>query len=191
MLLYRVVPYDPTAKKAAPGHPEYLHRPQGAGRWDNPAEYDVWYFSTTPSGAIAESFGNLGEWTEDMFDVPFLPSGRRALAIFSVPDDLRLLNLDDAATLLEVGLRPTQVVTRNPAHTQAFAARIYRTPTAGGARRWQGIQWWSFHRPHWTNVALWAPLGSPTPATLQGVDDLSLHHQAVTDAAASLSRVLK
>jgi hypothetical protein len=190
VLLYRIVPHHPSAKRGAPGHPEYLHRPQGAGRWDNPAEFDVWYFSTSASGAVAEMFGNLGDWVDEMFDVPFLPAGRRALATFSVPDDLNILDLDDAATLLEVGLRPTQVVTRNSGFTQPFALRASRTLLSSGKRRWRGIRWWSFHRPHWTNVALWSSPGDPAPATLRRIDPLDISSPAVLDAAASLARVL-
>jgi len=64
MLVYRVFFHDPGARPGDPGHALHLHRPQGAGRWDNPDLYDAWYFARSPEGAIGEVFGiqdlNLG-----------------------------------------------------------------------------------------------------------------------------------
>lgn len=41
MLVYRVFPHLNSAKAGEPGHPSYLHRPQGTGRRDNPDHYSV------------------------------------------------------------------------------------------------------------------------------------------------------
>jgi len=106
VIVYRVVVHDPSAGPGAPGHAEYVHRPQGHGRLDNPRHYDLWYFAVLPEAAIGEVFGNLTDWTESMFLAPYLPAARRALARFEIPDDLNVLDLDDAKSLLERGLRP-------------------------------------------------------------------------------------
>lgn len=189
MLIYRVFAGLPSAAPGEPGHPGYLHRPQGLGRWDNPSLYDIWYLSKSPEGAVAEAFGNLASWSEDMFETPFLSGGRRELAMFSVPDDMSMLDLDDAQNLLDQGMRPTQVVMRNLAYTQARAASIFATrgPTR---RRWAGLAWWSYHRPYLTNVALWSTDDEPAPLTLVEVRSLSLRSPEVVETSRMLSKTL-
>src|SRR5262245_6778359 len=119
MLLYRVAPYDPRAKKSdTPGHPEYLHRPQGGGRVDNPGLYDAWYLSLTEAGAIGETFQGHPIWSDKMFNFPRITGAHYALHMFSVPNDCRIIDLDDSQTLVDKGLRPTQVVTPNRSVTQ-------------------------------------------------------------------------
>jgi hypothetical protein len=190
MLLYRVFAKALTATPGAPGSAEYLHRPQGTGRWDNPNLYDTWYLSTSPEGAIAETFGNLPEWTSAMFEVPYFPTGRRALATFSVPDDLSIVNLDDAHTLLKRGMRPTQVVIRNPSYTQGQAAAAFAERNTRGQPTWTGISWWSYHRHFFTNIALWSTPSSPAPLTFVSEDPLSLTTPAVAEAAQIMNRPL-
>lgn len=189
MLLYRVFPHSPSAAAGSPGHSGYLHRPQVNGRWDNPSLYDTWYFSKSPEGAIAESFGNLATWSAEMFLTPFMPGGRRALGVYSVPDDLSILDLDDARNLLELGMRPSQVVARNLAYTQSRAAEIFDARGLSG-RRWAGLSWWSFHRPTLTNVALWATLTEPAPLTPVEVTPLTLSTPSVVEAARMLAKPL-
>jgi len=190
MLLYRVFPRLPGARLGAPGSATHLHHPQGNGRWDNPSLYDAWYLSTTPEGAVAESFGNLLHWTPEMFEVPFLPGASRAVATFSIPDDLPIVDLDGASTLVSRGMRPTQVVIRNPGYTQGRAATAFAEQEANGRRRWAGLSWWSFHRPVFTNVALWATPTEAAPLTLLDERVLSLRDDAVIESARILSRPL-
>ena len=96
-----------------------------------------------------------------MFDFPLLPGSRRALGVYRLPDTLRVLDLDDPAELLERSLRPTQIVTRNLSVTQAWGSRIWneRDPHDSTRRRWQAVQWWSYHRPFWD---AWAAGNSPS-----------------------------
>ena len=191
VIVYRVVVHDPSAGRGEPGHAEYLHRPQGQGRLDNPRHYDLWYFAVLPEGAIGEVFGNLTEWTEGMFLAPYLPVGRRALARFEVPDDLDVLDLDDAKALLDRGLRPTQVVSRSRATTQSWALGIFNEAAQNGSRRWAGIRWWSFQRPQWPVIGLWvAPADTPVH-NLVGVDQLTLAHPSVVDAARTLAKPIR
>ena len=139
MLVYRVFPYLPTAAHGEPGHPLYEHQPQRGGRIDHP-DYYVWYVATQAAAAVGESFGNLGCWGDTMFPFPAIPGARRALGVYRLPDELRLLDLDDAAALAERALRPTQIVTAtSPSHkhggVESGTNAIRMTPTNTGGRR--------------------------------------------------------
>jgi hypothetical protein len=169
MLVYRIFPHLPSAAPGAPGHPCYLHPSRGGGRLDNPARYSVWYLSYDACGAIGEVFGNQQTWSD---------------AMFAFPDDLPTLDLDDAHTLLVRGLRPTQVVERNRSVTQAWALRIYDERNDHGQQMWQGVKWWSFHRPQWRLLGYW---GSMPPAVVN-VEALNTKHYAIVDAANTLCK---
>lgn len=185
MLAYRVFPYLPTAAAGSPGHPAYLPESRGLGRLDNPDHYRVWYLSLEQSGAVGEAFGDLRHWREEMFGFPELPGTRRALATYELPDEVAVLDLDDARSLLDRGLRPTQVVERNRAVTQAWALAIFREAAPGGGPRWVGVRWWSYHRPGWRILGVWG--SAPDCVRLE---ELNLDHPAVVDAARALAKPL-
>jgi len=189
MLVYRVFFHDSGARPGDPGHALHLHRPQGAGRWDNPDLYDAWYFARSPEGAIGEVFDTFAEWHASMFDTG-MPGLRRAMAVFSVPDDLAVFNFDDAANLQRIGMRPSDVVIRNKSMTQRRAVTLFKERNADGSHRWQGLQWWSYHHPQWTNLMLWGTRDSPAPLTLRRVEKLELTNIAVEEAARTLMRSL-
>jgi len=157
---------------------------QGRGRLDNPGHYRIWYLAMEPAGAVAESFGDLDEWDPEMFKFPGIPGSRRVLATYLLSDDTPLLDLDDARNLYIRGLRPTQVIERNRAATQAWALSVYNERNDRGARIWHGIRWWSYHRPQWRIIGYW---GDRAPQLLE-VEELTLTSPAVTDAATSLKR---
>lgn len=183
MLVYRVFPYLTSARPGQPGHPLYEHLPQRGGRVDHP-DYYVWYLSRLAEAACGETFGNLGLWDPSMFEFPVVPGARRSLGVFELPDDLRVLDLDDPAQLVRLGLRPTQIVTRNLAVTQAWGHRIWAETDAHGGRSWQAVSWWSYHRPVWPVLASWL-----RPDFVR-VEPLDLDHPAVIDAAKALHRPL-
>lgn len=185
VLAYRVFPYLHSAAAGGPGHPLYEHRPQRDGRLDHP-DYYVWYLTLQPQAAVGEVFGNLAVWETSMFKAPQVHGARRALGVYRLPDDLPVLDLDDPAELAQRGLRPTQVVVRNLAVTQAWAHRIWdeRDVHDPARRRWRAVRWWSYHRP------FWPVLGSWQRPELDHVEDLDLTHTAVRDAAAALVRPL-
>jgi hypothetical protein len=184
VLVYRVFPHLPSAKPGQPGHPLYEHRPQRGGRIDHP-DYYIWYVSRLAEAACGETFGNLADWEPSMFEFPQLPGSRRALGTFRLPDDLRILDLDDPAQLVRLSLRPTQIVIRNLAVTQGWGHRIWsETDPHTGARAWQAVQWWSYHRPTWTVLASWHRL------EVVNIEPLDLEHPVIVDAAAALHRVL-
>ncbi len=177
MLLYRVFPYLASASAGQPGHPLYVHPAQGAGRFDNPSHYLAWYMAAEAVSAIGESFAHLSEWRDEMFEFPHIPGSRRALGIYDLPDDLPYVDLDDPQRLVELGVRPSQVVERNRPYTQALAFRIY------SEAKYKGLRWWSFHRPQWRVYCLW----EIDPQIAQ-VDELNVAHIAVESAARTLAR---
>lgn len=184
MLAYRVIPHLPGARAGRPGHPLYEHRPQRGGRIDHP-DYHVWYLSRLAEAACGESFGNLARWEPSMLEFPQLPGAHRALGTFALPDDLRVLDLDDPARLVRLGLRPTQVVTRNLTVTQTWGHRIWsETDPHTGDHAWHAVSWWSCHHPVWTVLASWL-----RPQLVE-VEPLHLDHPAIIDAAQALQRVV-
>lgn len=185
MLTYRIFPYLGSAARGTPGSADYLHKPQGRGRVDNPSQYDVWYLAREASGAVGEVFGDLDTWDDTMFDFPHLPRSRRSLGLYGIPDGSPILNLDHALNLHERGMRPTAVVERNRAASQKWALRIFKEVNFSGDPLWCGVEWWSFHRPHWRVLALWGVIPDPVR-----VEQLDLTHPAVVDAANSLGRVI-
>jgi hypothetical protein len=56
--LYRVFPFDGTARPTDPGGPMFASR-SGFGRIGNPDLYQELYLSTAAAGAISEAFGRL------------------------------------------------------------------------------------------------------------------------------------
>ena len=189
MLAYRVFPHLPTARPGEMGHATYRYPHQGRGRIDNPRRYYTTYLAREASGAVGETFGGRPAWADDMFELgdrdPLLIGARRALAVFQLPDDLAVLDLDHAYALHERGMRPTSVVERNRRATQAWALRVFEEADHNGDQRWAGVQWWSYHLPPWRMLGLWD--ASPR---LLAVEELTLSHSAVVDAASALSRVI-
>lgn len=185
MPLYRVVPWVEDAPPGEPGHPLFVDvTRQGGGRADNPRHYRALYVSESPQAAIGEAFGDLGRWSTDMFDVPWLEGGTRALVTFHAPQALAVLDLDDAQVLLELNARPTDVIGRDRERTREIALTIWLQ------RRWAGLRWWSWWRPSWRNQVLWAAVGeAPTwPLEVQGIEPLTLEHDAVRIASEVLRR---
>jgi hypothetical protein len=120
-----------------------------------------------------------------MLEFPQIPGVRRALAVYELPDDLRVLDLDDPAQLVRLGLRPTQIVIRNRTVTQAWGHRIWaETDPHTGDHAWQAVSWWSYHHPIWTVLASWL---RPQSAR---VEPLHHDHPALVDAAKALQRPL-
>lgn len=123
-----------------------------------------------------------------MFDVPYLANGRRALAVFRVPDDIRLLDLDNPDELSKRGVKPSQVVMRNLSFTQPLAMSVFNEKRSDGSQRYSGITWWSFHRPQWTNTMLWETATNRVPLELLRVEKLEFTSEAIREAAAILNQ---
>jgi hypothetical protein len=191
MRLYRVAWVDPGWARRSPEDPFHplfvpLDR-QGGGRFDNPHLYAALYSSTTPQGAVGESFGNSAVWIEAEITRP-KDGHPRCLVEFEIPDDTVLFDLDDPPVLVELAIRPSDVVRRNRDRTREIAQVVWRQMPASGVR---GFTWWSYWRPEWTVVVLWsANLDAPwfPFASIVDVTPLAIDHPAVQVAADVLPR---
>jgi len=183
VLLYRVFPYLAGAAAGQPGHADFLFRGQGHGRWDNPAHYLGRYLAGSPSAAVGEVFGHLHTWGDDMLEFPAIPDARRAIGTYALPDDVALLDFDNANALAERSLRPTEIVSPNRSATQKIALDAFIEAQSDGAKRWAGLSWWSSQRSFWPVHIIWGV----TPVCQQ-VDDLDVSHSALQDAAKTLSK---
>lgn len=163
---------------------------QGGGRFDNRHRYVALYAATSPQAAVGEAFANASRWIEA--EVTREKEGRpRCLVTLDIADHAPLLDLDDARTLVELGLRPSDVARRNRDHTQEIALSLWlerpRTET-------RGLRWRSYWRPEWEVVVLWSDDLDPPwfPfVTVVAVEDLRMDHPAVVLAAEVLPRELR
>jgi len=153
--------------------------PQGGGRVDNPSIYAVLYVSDAAAGALAEAFGRFPEWTPSILQgSPSLPGSVRAIARYHLPDDSRVCDLDDPRQLLALGLRPSDVVSRDYARSRSWARRIHSQGT------WIGVRWWSYYDPEWASLALW----NLERLRLKDVTPLKLDDPALAQAARAIVR---
>jgi hypothetical protein len=102
----------------------------------------------------------LARLRDQLGDIAAMQKKQAALKLctqaYQLLDDLRVLDLDDPAQLLRLGLRPTQIVIRDLTVTQAWGHRIWsETDPHTGDHVWQAVSWWSYHRPIWTVLASW------------------------------------
>ena len=156
--------------------------PQGAGRFDNPAHYEIFYAAEAPETALAEAFGRHPLWTASMLTgIPSLPGSVHVLGTYGLDDSVTLDDLDDAANLVALGLRPSDVVNRDYTVTQALALRIFTAGTAGGLR------WWSFYNPAWSNNGVW----DKKTLTVVGSRPIAITDAAFVSAAATISRLIR
>lgn len=178
---YRVFPWVQGTRAGDRGHALHVPPVQGAGRVDNPERYRVLYVSDSPVGAVAEAFGNHGIWTDHLFSGrPELPGSRTALAEIEARA-LRTLDLDDPRALLDRRLRPSSVVTRSRATTQAWALRVFEE------KRWGAVRWWSHYDPSWGSFGIW----DVRRLRARSVAGLDRDHPAIREAAAVLARPLR
>ena len=186
MRVHRVFPYVADAAPGEPGHPSFVPPSRGRNRLDNADHYAIRYFAETPAAAVAETLGQYDTWVPTMLLGRPGSGMRRALATYDLKSADRLLDLDDAQALLERSLRPTQVVRRNLSVTQAWALRVYQERSSvRGPRRWDGVRWWSWYRPEWPVLGLWAG-----EFEVLDVEPLTIDHPAVREAAMQLGRPL-
>jgi RES domain len=176
VILWRILPWDPSAKPRDRGGPLYIPRVfQGRGRHDNPARYGCLYASVDVVAAVAEILVQFrGEpLAEGLLDID---DTRLAAVPLDLAEDAELIDLDEPRVLAQERLRPSMVATRDRIATQASAERLFDAhPDAAGVR------WWSTIESSWINVTLFdralrrVRAGSAKPLTLD--------HPAVVDAA--------
>jgi hypothetical protein len=147
--LWRVLPWDPSARPEAPGGALWFPRPfQGTARHDNPARYGCLYVTEAPVSAIAEALAPF-RGTGDLLPEMLTRMGRPlALAQLELRD-AQLLDLDDPAVLLAASLRPSQVATNHRDVTRPDAARLFDAHPGA-----VGLRWWSTLEASWINATL-------------------------------------
>lgn len=101
-----------------------------------------------------------------------------ALATLSLPDDARLVDLDEPRTLIASELRPSLVATRDRTLTRSQAASLYEShPDA------LGLRWWSALESLWLNVTLF---DRAAPLAVSTVIPVSRELESVREAASAL-----
>ena len=180
MIVWRVLPVDPAAARDAAGGPLWFPREhQGAARHDNPAAYGCLYVAEAPVSAVAEAlapFRGRGALTAAMLE----RAGRElSLVTIELRDPDGLLDLDEPATLVTEGLRPSQVATRTRTTTQRDALRLFE-----GHREATGLRWWSTIEASWINVTLFDR--ARRRLRMRSVEVLDLDHGAVRAAATAI-----
>jgi hypothetical protein len=180
VILWRVLPWDPTAEASDPGGPLFFPRGlQGRGRHDNPVRYGCMYLAVDSASAVAEAvarFRGAGELAD-----PMLVRGgtRLALVELALSDEAKLMDLDEPRILVHERLRPSEVVTSDRTATQAYAERLFEAhPDAAGLR------WWSTLESAWINVTLFDRAARALSAGEPEV--LKTGHPAVAEAAEML-----
>jgi hypothetical protein len=180
VILWRVLPWDPSARPAAPGGPLWFPRPfQGTARHDNPARYGCLYVAEAAVSAIAEAlapFRGTGDLRPELLE----RMGRRlAVAELELADDAALVDLDDPRTLSRESLRPSAVATSARDATQAYAERLFDTHAEAA-----GLRWWSTLEASWINVTLFDR--AQARLTASGTRPLGVEDADVRAAAAFL-----
>jgi RES domain len=180
VILWRVLPWDPSARPGAPGGALWFPRAfQGTGRHDDPARYGCLYVTEEPVAAVAEALAPF-RGTGDLGPELLVRLGRPlAVAELRLASEATLLDLDDPRTLVAEELRPSQVATGRRAVTQADAGRLFAAhPEAAGLR------WWSTLESAWACVTLFDRAAAAL--TLRAVRRLGLADADVRAAGAFL-----
>ena len=149
MILNRCLAWNERAAPDAPDGALWFPRPyQGEGRHDNPAAYGCLYLSERPLSCVVEQ---LARFRGQRLSAALLR--RRglplALAELELPDDARLVDLDDPVVLRRERLRPSGVATRQREITQPQALALHE-----GHVEAAGLRWWSTFEAQWLNVTL-------------------------------------
>jgi len=177
VILWRVLPWDPSARPAAPGGPLWFPRPfQGAARHDDPARYGCLYAAEDPVSAVAEALAPF-RGTGDLLPEMLTRMGRPlALAELALDDGAELIDLDDPAVLQREGLRPSQVATTRRARTRQDAVRLFDAHPGAA-----GLRWWSTLEASWINATLFDRAAGRLRA--RGIRALQPGDEEVTAAA--------
>lgn len=169
--LWRVFPWDPTARPGEPFSPSYQPAVQGTGRFDLPGRPSgVIYAAETPEHAVGE---RIQFFRGQVLGTPDLVVAGRTLAISSValPSEIhdRVADLCNPRVLVRLGTRPDDVAARTRRTTQHIAQSVF----AGGHA---GLRWWSAFFGEWHTVVLFrdrvqASLAWTSPEALSLDDD--------------------
>lgn len=171
MQLWRVFPWDPSARPGEPFSPSYQPATQGTGRFDLPGQSSgVIYTAETPEHAIGE---RIQFFRGQVLDAPDLVVMGKTLAIASavLPQEARdgIADLCDPRVLVRLRTGPDDVAARTRQTTQRIAGAVYASGRSG-------LRWWSAFFGEWHTVVLFrerlpAPLHWSSPEALSLDDD--------------------
>jgi len=156
VILHRCLAWNERAAPDAPDGALWFPRPyQGEGRHDNPTVYGCLYLAERPLSCVVEQLARFRgqRLTPALLRRRGLPL---ALAELELPDDARLLDLDDPAVLRRERLRPSGVATRRRQITQPQALALHERHADAA-----GLRWWSTFEAQWLNVTLFDRMASP------------------------------
>jgi RES domain len=182
-VLYRWFPWVPGAAATDPGGALFVPRfDQGGGRHDNPEVYGSLYLSRLPASPVAEQ---LREYVGRPVEATRLlregfPGALATIDEGAIED---LLDLDDPASLVPRGLRPSGIATRNRRPTQRMALALYQEGVAG-------FEWWSTIEASWINVTLFEDRAAGRLEMVGQPEPLTLDHPAVREAAEAVGVLL-
>lgn len=178
-MLYRLFPHEQGAGSEDEWGALHVARAyQGWGRHDNPDAYGALYLSREPAAAVAERLRRL--LGRELTEAGLHPRGR-TLSLAAIDDAALnpLPDLDDPQELLDRGLRPSVVASRERDRTQPIALAAFEEGR-------DGISWWSTVESSWTNVTLFAERAIPKILLAGDPEPLSMEHPAVLEAAEAL-----
>jgi hypothetical protein len=149
VILHRCLAWNERVAPDAADGALWFPRPyQGEGRHDNPAAYGCLYLSEQPLSCVVEQLARFRgqRLTPALLRRRGLPL---ALAELELPDDARLVDLDEPAVLRRERLRPSRVATRERGITQPQALALHEKHDEA-----VGLRWWSTFESQWLNVTL-------------------------------------
>jgi RES domain-containing protein len=176
VLLYRCFAWSRRARPVDRDGPLWFPRElQGEGRHDNPDSYGCLYVTDRPVSAVVEQLARFRgqRLTDGMLVRRRLPL---ALGTIELPDDRRVVDLDDPAVLAAHELRPSLVATRRRPVTQPQALELFRRH-----RRAAALRWWSTYEALWANFTVFDR--SAAALRLADVRRLRMDDQDVVEAA--------
>ena len=177
--LWRVFPWDTSAKSGARFSPSHVPPPTGRGRFDLPREIShVLYLAESPEQAVAEM---IQPWRGQRIGSAHLARALLPLAlvrVFVESSGVSIADLCEPEVLVSTRIAPDRTAYRSRTETQPLARRVW---DAG----FSGLRWWSSFWGDWHTFTLFMSraaagisFGEPEP--------LLVTHAAVTGAAESL-----
>lgn len=185
-VLWRVFPWDRTAREQAPFSPSFVPRPTGRGRFDLPlGTSPTLYLAESPEHAIGES---IQPWRGGVITPGHLQRAGLELALVDVTvtgPDGAIADLCDPSILASLPTRPDRVASRHRPMTQPVAREVWEAGYAG-------LRWWSSFWGDWHTVVLFSARLTQLPRMKFGIPEpLSLDTPAVVEASRLLGIELR
>jgi hypothetical protein len=180
LILWRILPWDPSAPLGRTGHALWVPREyQGSGRHDAPDRYGCLYLAEEAVSAVAEMLAPF-RGTGDLHPDLLVRYGRQlALAELELADHAELVDLDEPTVLVNESLRPSVVATSQRSVTQAYAVAQFERHSEAA-----GLRWWSTLESSWIQITLFDR--AINELRVHSVQILSVDAAAVTAAATYL-----